>query len=305
MTRAAPFQAPARTVTFKAPSPAAWIDRALLPARGCRVWLPAGYDQQPQRRYPTLYVHDGQCCLSTDSDSGGGELGKWGLNSVLARLITNGEIRAPIVVLVDSCGRGHPLDMDLPLGPEMPAVPLLRQRWVEYGDNPLGRRYISYLCDDLKPAIDARFRTLPSPEHTAAMGSSMGGLCAFLSAWRRPDVFAHAACLSPVFQLPLITEVATHRQLRPDARLYIDNGGDTHEHKVPLIELADGLDPIWQMASWHLDTSLQPGIDALCSALRMQRVPFEYYREAGGRHNARAWGRRVERPLRVLLPPGR
>ena len=74
--------------------------------------------------------------------------------------------------------------------------------------------------------------------------------------------------------------------------------------QVPLIELADGLDPVWQLGSWYLDTSLQPGVEAMCTALRTQGVPFEYHREAGGRHNARAWGSRVERPLRVLLPPG-
>lgn len=109
---------------------------------------------------------------------------------------------------------------------------------------------------------------------------------------------------SPVFQPPLIAEVALRRRLRPDARLYIDNGGDTATRKVPLIEVADGLDPVWQIGSWYLDTSLQPGVDALCAALRTQGVAFEYHREAGGRHNARAWGSRVERPLRALLPPG-
>ncbi|EOD32587.1 hypothetical protein EMIHUDRAFT_112291 [Emiliania huxleyi CCMP1516] len=216
-------------MTFDAPAPALF-DRALVPGRSIHVWLPPGYHQQPRRRYPTLYVHDGQCCLSNDeggSSGGGGEGSRWDLNCALSRLVTAGEISPAIVVMLDSCGGGHLLDMDLPLGPEMPPVPLLRRRWLEYGDNPLGRKYIGYVCDVVKPAIDAKFRTLPSPEHTSAMGSSMGGLCAFLSAWRRPDVFAHAACLSPVFQLPLITEVALRRRLRPDARLYIDNGGDT------------------------------------------------------------------------------
>ena len=186
------FHAPARTITFDSPAPTTHVQRMLLPPRSIRVWLPPGYEQS-QRHYPTLYVHDGQCCLSAEGDSGGGgEESRWGIDSALSRLVTNAEIAEPIVVMIDSCGRGHLFDLDLPLGPE---IPLLRQRWVEYGDNPLGRMYIAYVCDVVKPAIDARFRTLPSPEHTAAMGSSMGGLCAFLSAWRRPDVFAHAACL--------------------------------------------------------------------------------------------------------------
>merc|ERR1712146_825883 len=97
-------------------------------------------------------------------------------------------------------------------------------------------------ADELKPAIDARFRTLTTPEHTCTMGSSMGGLCAFLSLWR-PETFGGAACLSPVFQLPLITEVAFGGARLRGKRLYIDNGGDTPERKVPMVELADGADP--------------------------------------------------------------
>eukprot|EP00966_Prymnesium_polylepis_P071645 1664016-Prymnesium_polylepis.1 len=150
----------------------------------------------------------------------------------------------------------------------------------------------------LKPAIDRRFRTLAAPEHTHTMGSSMGGLCAFLSVWERPDVFGGAACLSPVFQAPLLADVALNggRRLK-GTRLYIDNGGDTPERKVPIVDLDDGPDPGW----WWLDTNLQPGVDAMCAALTLQRVDFSYFREPGGRHNERAWGARCERPLRHLL----
>ena len=68
--------------------------------------------------------------------------------------------------------------------------------------------------------------------------------------------------------------------------------------QVPLIDLEDGLDPGY----WWLDTNLQPGVDAMCAALRLQGVQFDYYRDPGGRHNERAWGRRSARPLRHLLP---
>jgi hypothetical protein len=297
-------------------------DHIILPDRSVRVWLPPEYDEQRATGYPTLYIHDGEGLMRDGPKS-------WGLDRTLTQLIAAGSIEAPIVVMVDSTGRD---------GFDIGAAPVLRRRWLEYGGSPLlGDRYLSFIADELKPTIDERFRTLPAPEFTSTMGSSMGGLCAFLSVWQRPEVFGAAACLSPVFQMPLVTDVALNGgdRLR-GTRLYIDNGGDTPERKVtnrlpssdvrqptartctsrhaafrpiprapsavtpqvPLIDLADGLDPGY----WWLDTNLQPGVDAMCAALRLQGVKFDYHREPGGRHNERAWGRRSARPLRLLLP---
>jgi len=261
------------------------LDHVLLPDRGIRVWLPPGYDDDAlrQKRLPTLYVHDGEGIMRKGPNT-------WGLDGTLSRLIAAGEVEAPIVVMIDSTGQDG-----LNAGP----APIVRRRWLEYGGYPLlGERYLSFVADELKPAIDRRFRTLAAPEHTHTMGSSMGGLCAFLSVWERPDVFGGAACLSPVFQAPLLADVALNggRRLK-GTRLYIDNGGDTPERKVPIVDLDDGPDPGW----WWLDTNLQPGVDAMCAALTLQRVDFSYFREPGGRHNERAWGARCERPLRHLL----
>ena len=49
-----------------------------------------------------------------------------------------------------------------------------------------------------------------------------------------------------------------------------------------------------------LDTSLQAGIDAMMGALKLHGIPFHFVRAPGARHNERAWGKRVDRPLRFL-----
>ena len=252
-------------------------DQLVLPERDVRVWLPPGYDQSPRRNYPTLYVHDGQSATGEHS---------WELDSALSRLVATGSIEPAVVILIDSCV-GHFGDIDI-----APNFPLIRRRWIEYSDNPLGASFLNFVADQLKPAIDREFRTLPCPRHTHVMGSSMGGLLAFRSVWRRPDVFGAAACLSPVFQQPLIAEVyadvAAHavsaiaggeastraselrRARRRAMRVYIDNGGDTAERRVPVLDVADGWDPGY----WWLDTNLQPGVDQMCARAppRAERV---------------------------------
>lgn len=181
----------------------------------------------------------------------------WSLQHTLTSLIAQGAIEEPIVVMIESV----PSDQLGDVGPDF--LPLFRRRWMEYNvDLPgPGQAYLSYMCDELKPSIDERFRTRPGPVDTHALGSSMGGLCAFLSLWRRPDVFGNAACLSPVLQPPLIADVVARAGERfggggeggPACRLYIDNGGDTDEQRVNLLE---GMN---EGGYWWLDTSLQPG----------------------------------------------
>lgn len=108
------------------------------------MWLPPGYEASAQTRYPVLYVHDGQNMM--------GESKTWHLGVTLSRLIAEAQIAEPIVVLCDSTGSAG---LDFPQS----RFPLLRRRWLEYGDVPvIGERYLHFLADELKPAIDAEFR---------------------------------------------------------------------------------------------------------------------------------------------------
>ena len=188
------------------------IDHLLLPKREIRVWLPPGYESSGAARYPVLYCHDGQHMISEDEGAFPPPR-SWRLGITLSELLTadgvntRPSIQAPIVVLINNC---HQNGTNLLGDIDLVGQPLFRRRWLEYGDTPLGRRYIDWVCDVLKPEIDAEYRTRPKPRHTHAMGSSMGGLCAFNSVWQRPDVFANAACLSPAFNPPLLAEVASN-----------------------------------------------------------------------------------------------
>jgi S-formylglutathione hydrolase FrmB len=70
--------------------------------------------------------------------------------------------------------------------------------WTAYGgsqfvDSPGTGRYHSYLCDEVVPLVDARFRTLPDAAHRGIAGKSSGGFGAMITPMLRPDLFGGLA----------------------------------------------------------------------------------------------------------------
>jgi S-formylglutathione hydrolase FrmB len=152
----------------------AWIDSQRLrgnplgdPARR-PVWtyLPPGYDAEPDRRYPAVYVVQGFT----------GQVDMWRNRSafqptfpeLVDDLFAAGDVPPCLVVFVD-CWTS--------LGGS------------QYLDSPATGRYHSYLCEDVVSWVDSRHRTLASREHRAIMGHSSGGYGAMVTPMLRPDLF--------------------------------------------------------------------------------------------------------------------
>jgi len=70
------------------------------------------------------------------------------------------------------------------------------RRRLEYSPWGEGPAYARFLIEELTPQVNAKYRTLTGPENTGVMGSSMGGLISFHLAWKHPDVFGRAGCIS-------------------------------------------------------------------------------------------------------------
>lgn len=144
--------------------------------RSRRVWiyLPSGY-AKGARRYPVLYMHDGQNVF----DAATSFSGEWGVDETLDSL----RARA-IVVAVDNDG----------------AVRMSEYNPWKAANASLGGgegdRYVDFLATTLKPFIDKQYRTLRDPAHTGIMGSSMGGLISLYAVLKRPDVFGRAGVFS-------------------------------------------------------------------------------------------------------------
>jgi len=229
--------------------------RGLKP-RDVIVWLPPSYAGAPEQRYPVLYMHDGQNIVDPNTSYTKVD---WQVDEAVDSLSRQG--RMPEIIIV--------------------GVYNTPDRSTEYNDTDLGRAYLRFLVDDLKPMIDTTYRTLPDRANTAVMGSSMGGLISFLAAWEHPEVFSKAACLSPYFPEDLPQKVQSRAWDTANLRLYLDNGGD------------------------ELDTQLQEGTDAMLKVLPARGFTegdnLMWVRDPAAAHNERAWATRIWRPLLFMF----
>ncbi|MDX1532220.1 MAG: alpha/beta hydrolase-fold protein, partial [Rhodothermales bacterium] len=144
--------------------------------RNVITYLPPSYGDGT-RRYPVIYMHDGQNLF--DEVTSFAE--EWGVDNTMEVLSLVG--LEAIVVGVFNAGE-HRLDEYSPFEDAE-------------GRGGKGDRYLDFLVDTLKPRIDRDFRTRPERDHTAIVGSSMGGLISLYAFFRRPDVFGKAGVMSP------------------------------------------------------------------------------------------------------------
>lgn len=144
---------------------------ALGNSREVYVALPPGYDQEPTRHFPTLYVHDGNESIVRSQ-----------MDQVVRDQILAGQVAPLIAVFI--------------------ALPSQDQRFNEYTFGTAGSRgdlYKSFVADELVPLIDAQFRTIDSPEARGVMGASLGGLISFHIGYDRADVFGKVGGQSSSF----------------------------------------------------------------------------------------------------------
>ena len=172
--------------------------RILGEARPYRVYLPRGYNQHLNRRYPVLYLHDGQNIFDS------GPFGSWNAAPVLDRLTGRGQIREMIVVAVDS-------------------TPNRFNDYVPVEDGGRADRYVSFLVHELKPFIDRHYRTLTDSANTAALGSSLGGVVSMYMGWDFFHVFGRVASMSGSWWLKAFQGRLVRQPKRP-IRCYLDSG---------------------------------------------------------------------------------
>jgi len=148
--------------------------------RMLRVLLPPSYDEEANKtwRYPVLYLNDGQNLF----DAGTSIFNplEWQVDETVARLLREDKIEPLIIVGIDNAGkRLRPKEylpyVDTDLQPPEP--------------DPQGRKYPSFLVEEVMPFINAEYRTKIGPENTGLGGSSYGGLIALHTVISRPGVF--------------------------------------------------------------------------------------------------------------------
>lgn len=235
-------------------------------SRTLLVYLPPSYKENYSKRYPVIYMHDGQNVFDATTSFGGVE---WKVDENINSLVTNGSMDEVIVVGVYNTGANRIFEY----------TPCCDSQYGGGGAD----YYQNFLIDTVKPFIDGNFRTLPSKENTAIMGSSLGGLISFYIAYNRPDVFSKAGCLSSSFwwnNLSLVRGVETSTS-HPAVKFYIDAGTSS-----------DGLENTTAMKN------------ALVADRYVQGADLYYYVANGGTHSEYSWSQRIYIPLKYMFPFG-
>ncbi|HEX8610050.1 MAG TPA: alpha/beta hydrolase-fold protein [Telluria sp.] len=150
-------------------------------SRKLRIYLPPSYEENRAKRYPVLYMHDGQNLFDAKTAAFGVE---WGVDETVNRLVATGVMEEIIVVGIDNT----PARVD-------EYTPCCDP---QYGGGQLDT-YQRFVVDTVKPYVDSTLRTLPGKESTAIMGSSLGGIASVSIAQKNASVFSKAASVSGSF----------------------------------------------------------------------------------------------------------
>ncbi len=211
----------------------AW--EGLLP-RDVVIWLPPEYDENPEKRFPVLYMHDGQNLFEPEKSYSGIT---WGVAEAIVKLSGAGKIEPAIVV-----GIGNTENR---FGDYLPIKPFLaqkRQRFIKMTKWHPQLKKFKYVADEylnlivkvIKPLVDETYRTKSDTAHTHVMGSSMGGLISLYAICEYPDVFGGAGCVSTHWPVMMKVIQPYLKSELPDPqthKIYFDHGTVGLDKKYP------------------------------------------------------------------------
>ena len=240
----------------------------LRASRKVTVYLPAGYDERDDRRYPVLYMHDGQNLFEAHRAFIPGQ--HWRLAEAADEAIGHRRAAPMIIVGIDNGGASR-IDEYTPTHDEKRKV------------GGRSQEHARVLIDELKPVIDGRFRTLTDRANTGIGGSSLGGLVSLWLALKHPEVYGAAAVMSPSVWWngrAVLDDVDAFEGPRP--RIWLDIGG---REGLEALNDARVLRDRLRAKGWSDDVDLR------------------YYEDRRGDHSERAWATRAGRMLEFLFPP--
>jgi predicted alpha/beta superfamily hydrolase len=232
------------------------------------VYVPPDYDQQPERRYPVLYLHDGQNLFDAGTAFNGQD---WHVAQTADYAISAGLVEPLIVVGLYNTGK---------------------TRLREYTPTSVPRlgggradRYAKFLIEEVKPVVDRDYRTRQEASQTGIGGSSLGGLVSIYLGLKFASVFGKIAALSPSvwWNQRVILRFAQAAPVEPRPRIWLDIG--TREGPR-IVDDVEKFRDVLLSKGWQYDRDLH------------------YERVEGAEHNEAAWAARVGPFLQFLFPAG-
>ncbi|MBB4080261.1 putative alpha/beta superfamily hydrolase [Lewinella aquimaris] len=232
----------------------------LIRTRRVAALLPHDY-HETDKRYPVLYLQDGQNLFDDYAP-----YGSWGVDKRLAKLAEEG-MGDLIVIAIDHADTERVSEF----------TPSFRTK-LGKGD---GRHYVRFLAEQLKPYVDAHFRTRPEPESTGIGGSSLGGLISIYAGILYPQVYDRLMVFSPSLwvtpEIPFNLMKLTHKYR---GRIYLYGGEAESQTMVP------------NMERFQEQILAQTGTTRL--EIKLAVDPF-------GQHNEARWGKEFPKAIQWLF----
>ena len=239
-----------------------------LPAdRDIIVYLPEAYEQQPERSFPVLYLHDGQNLFDERTSYIPGRI--WNVHRTADKLISAGEVESLIVVGIYNTGESRLWEYTPSHDPKIGGG---------HAD-----MYGRLLIEELLPFIRSQYRTLAGPANCGLGGSSLGALVSLYLGLLHADTFGKLAVMSPSvwWDHKSILAFVNEAHPKPNLRIWLDMG--TAEGKRGLRD-ADLLHRLLLQHGWRDGRDLH------------------YLRAAGATHDETSWAQRVGPMLKFLFP---
>jgi predicted alpha/beta superfamily hydrolase len=250
-----------------------------------RVWLPPEYDGWGEKRYPILYLNDGQNLFDPATAFAGVH---WQVGETATRLIAEGKIPPLIIVGIDNT-RSR-VNEYIPYKTRDPRV-----------SNPKGKCYPEFLRREVMPLIEERYPVLKGPENTGIGGSSLGGLITLYTYLAAPTVFGRLLVESPSLMIAKSRILDDCRACRcwPE-RMYLAMG--THEtgnaeKDAQIVADVRALETILRKARLNeqrLEQPLEPQLERQFDRQLKVRI------DEGSGHNEGAWAARFPEALEFL-----
>lgn len=244
--------------------------------RKLRVYLPPDYATATAKRYPVLYMFDGQNLFDKTTTAYGTE---WQVDETLEAMFAAGQTEGVIVVGLDNEGTG-------------------KGRYEEYTNwdwthptvgaiTARGDEHARWIVETVMPYINGKFRTLTDRANTALAGSSMGGYMTLYTGVAYPNVFGKLAA----FSLVALDEPMQGQNLRA---FVAAPGQSTAATTAVYVDIGDQ-----EQLSYTTSLKLVESQGQMCTALQSGGYTPTCKVIAGGVHNEGDWQKRLPELLKA------
>ncbi len=246
--------------------------------RNIEILLPPGWKRNYTRRYPIIYVHDGQYLFKpiTAWDS-------WGLQDRMIRLVREGRIEEAVIVGIWNTPKRW--QEYAPQRAVIEKMCLEKQDVLKKtGFYPFSDDYLKFIVHELKPFIDESYPVFSDRKHTFIMGSSMGGIISAYAVCEYPHVFGSAACMSSHWPVCSGVMIPYLKEFLPDPlthKFYFDFSTKSLDTQYEGFQ--NEVDQIMK------ESGYTEGINWITKKIK------------DAEHDANSWGERVNIPLEFFL----